>query len=462
MNGRRSQQPNLEAVNREIDRTFHRNLRSLDSQEEIEIENMAEQERVFKDYFSPLANPTTSCIVLPDTNAANFELKPSVLNCLPNFYGLDKEDPYNHLNDFYAICATFKYPNFSAENVRLRLFPFSLKDRAKSWLNSLEPGSIRTWDQMVEKFLSKYFPVHKTNAIRKEIANFTQKEGEHLYESWERFNSILLRCPHHGFEKWRLCQFFQDGLTPQNRCLIDATSGGKLMSKSAAEIWEFFQTMSDNSQQWDWSNQNERRKGGLYEVQSATPNPELKEVKAVIEGLSRQIATLVAGNHHETFDRNQHDQHGFLNPTHQSHPHAADYDIFSDQVNSLNLTRKPPTYNPYSNTYNPGWRDHPNFSWSQGNQQGGLASQVPQPAFKQFNSNFQQPKPWEEAIQKLTKSTQVVLDQHSQAITELQHEMRTNHTSQSQSISNIEKMMGQLASTIQNLATNIEIGKFPS
>ena len=131
MNGRRSQQPNLEAVNREIDRTFHRNLRPLDSQEEIEIENMAEQERVFKDYFSPLANPTTSCIVLPDTNAANFELKPSVLNCLPNFYGLDKEDPYNHLNDFYAICATFKYPNFSAENVRLRLFPFSLKDRAK-------------------------------------------------------------------------------------------------------------------------------------------------------------------------------------------------------------------------------------------------------------------------------------------------------------------------------------------
>ena len=40
--------------------------------------------------------------------------------------------------------------------------------------------------------------------------------------------------------------------------------------------------------------------------------------------------------------------------------------------------------------------------------------------------------------------------------------MRTNHASHSQSISNIEKMIGQLASTVQNLVTNIEKGKFPS
>src|SRR5262249_48233221 len=26
--------------------------------------------------------------------------------------------------------------------------------------------------------------------------------------------------------------------------------------------------------------------------------------------------------------------------------------------------QRPPHNNPYSNTYNPGWRNHPNFSWS--------------------------------------------------------------------------------------------------
>jgi hypothetical protein len=32
--------------------------------------------------------------------------------------------------------------------IRLKLFPFSLKDKAKTWLQNLRPGSIRTWDEM--------------------------------------------------------------------------------------------------------------------------------------------------------------------------------------------------------------------------------------------------------------------------------------------------------------------------
>ena len=55
-----------------------------------------------------------------------------MLNCLPIFYGLENEDPFNHLNDFHAVCQTFKYDNFSDDDFKLRLFPFSLKDRARS------------------------------------------------------------------------------------------------------------------------------------------------------------------------------------------------------------------------------------------------------------------------------------------------------------------------------------------
>ena len=65
-----------------------------------------------------------------------------------------------------------------------------------------------------------------------------------------------------------------------------------------------------------------------------------------------------------------------------------------------------------SNTYNPGWRDHLNFSWSQGFQQNGLAApaspmqqipQVPQasqPLFRPYNQNqnYAQPRPWEDSF----------------------------------------------------------------
>ena len=109
-----------------------------------------------------------------------------------------------HIKEFLDICTTFQFQNFSDESVRLRLFPFSLKDKVKAWLNSLPSNSITSWDQLISKFLSKFFPMSKTNALRREIADFRQAEGEQFYMCWERFKDLLLRCPHHGFKLWRL------------------------------------------------------------------------------------------------------------------------------------------------------------------------------------------------------------------------------------------------------------------
>ena len=105
----------------------------------------------------------------PNVAARSFELKASTLNYLPSFYGLKNEDPYNYLNDFHVVCQTFRYENFLDENVKFRLFPFSLKDKARSWFNILSANSITSWEQMVIKFLNKYFPVYKTNVVGREI-----------------------------------------------------------------------------------------------------------------------------------------------------------------------------------------------------------------------------------------------------------------------------------------------------
>ena len=58
------------------------------------------------------------------------------------------------------------------------MFTFSLKDKVKAWLNSLLPVSITTWDELSNKFLTKFFPMSKTNALRREITDFYQSEGE--------------------------------------------------------------------------------------------------------------------------------------------------------------------------------------------------------------------------------------------------------------------------------------------
>ena len=156
--------------------------------------------KTLRELFSPITTNLPSCIVLPATTTAHFELKPQIIHLLPTFYRLDREDPYMHVKDFHEICATCKFQNFTDDSVRLRLFPFSLKDKAKAWLNSLSLGSITSWELLVTKFLSKIFPMAKTNALRRKIADFYQDEQEKFYESWERLKDLILKCPHHGFE----------------------------------------------------------------------------------------------------------------------------------------------------------------------------------------------------------------------------------------------------------------------
>ena len=77
------------------------------------------------------------------------------------------------------------------------LFSFSLKSKAKNWLNSFPSNSITTRDSLAHKFLAKYFLPAKIVRMRNNNMNFLQMEIESMYEAWERFKDLLRKCPHH-------------------------------------------------------------------------------------------------------------------------------------------------------------------------------------------------------------------------------------------------------------------------
>ncbi|KAI3795158.1 hypothetical protein L1987_37807 [Smallanthus sonchifolius] len=142
---------------------------------------------------------------------------------------------------------TFKIRDATDDAIRLRLFPFSLWDRARAWLLSLPPRSISTWDQMAAKFLEKYFPPEKTSKLRARILSFQPDDGETIYEAWERFKELMRKVPHHGLLKWQQCETFYNGLEMTGKQLIDAYAGGDIGTKTPQEAYDLLEKVAANS-----------------------------------------------------------------------------------------------------------------------------------------------------------------------------------------------------------------------
>ena len=104
-----------------------------------------------------------SAIRRPPIQAYNLKLKGVTLQMLHNiqFHGLLSENPNVHLTSFIEVCDTIKYNGVTEEALRLRLFPLSFSDRAKHWLTSQPSDSITSWNDLMQKFLTKIFPPAK-------------------------------------------------------------------------------------------------------------------------------------------------------------------------------------------------------------------------------------------------------------------------------------------------------------
>jgi len=60
----------------------------------------------------------------------------------------------------------------------------------------------------------------------------------------ERFRDLLRRTPTHGFSEPIQMNLFKDGLRPQTKQLLDASTGGKIKLKTLEEATELIENMS--------------------------------------------------------------------------------------------------------------------------------------------------------------------------------------------------------------------------
>jgi len=159
------------------------------------------------------------------------------------FHGLPNEDPYAHLGTYIEICNTIRLAGVPEDAIRLSLFSFSLSGEAKRWLHSYKGNSLKTWDEMVEKFLKKYFPESKTIEGKAAISSFHHFPDESLSKALERFRGLLRKTPTHGFSEPIQLNIFIDGLRPQSKQLLDTSTGGKIKLKTPKEAMYLIENM---------------------------------------------------------------------------------------------------------------------------------------------------------------------------------------------------------------------------
>ncbi|XP_060962179.1 uncharacterized protein LOC133032300 [Cannabis sativa] len=303
-------------------------------------------------------------IVRPEIQAPQFELKPvmfQMLQTMGQFSGMPTKDPHLDLRSFLEVSDSFKIQGVSEEVLRLKLFPFLLRDRARSWLNTLPPDSVTNWNDLAEKFLRKYFPPTRNAKFRSEIMSFQQLEDESTSDAWERLKELLRKCPHHGISHCILMETFYNGLNAASRMVLDASANGAILSKSYNEAFEILETIASNNYQWSNTRaQTSRKVLGVLEVDAIT-------------ALTTQMASMTNVLKNLSFGNSKNIQ-----------PAAA---IQSDDVSCLfcgggHVFKKCPSspesvcymgnqnFNrnngAFSKSYNQAWKNHPNLSWGWG------------------------------------------------------------------------------------------------
>ncbi|GJZ84052.1 reverse transcriptase domain-containing protein [Tanacetum coccineum] len=222
-------------------------------------------------------------IVVLEINANNFEIKHGLLNLVQNkqFFRHNKEDPRAHIRYFNKITSTMKFPNVLSTSVKLMLFPFSLEGAARIWLEKEPPQSILTWDDLVSKFINKFFPPSKTTNLRNEITRFQQRFDESFYEAWDRFNDLLRACPHHGFSELHQLDTFYNALNSNDQDSLNSAAGGNFLDKMPRECLKIIESKSKV--------RNSRSKPVVAKVSTSTStsgiSPDVSELKDMVKAL---------------------------------------------------------------------------------------------------------------------------------------------------------------------------------
>ncbi|GKB46988.1 hypothetical protein Tco_0897741 [Tanacetum coccineum] len=192
---------------------------------------MADQ-RTMADLLRAPTEGYAEVIVVPPILAEHFELKYSLINMMTSdqFFGLEKENPHDHIRWFNKITSTIKYKDVPNHAIKLMLFPFSLAGAARRWL---------------------------------------KKELPHL----------LHACPHHGFTELHQLDTFYNALNPSDQDSLNSVADGNLLERSTQDVLTIIENKSKV--------RNSRNKSVVSQVKSNDGNSSSSDIAKLTHAVNQ-------------------------------------------------------------------------------------------------------------------------------------------------------------------------------
>ncbi|GKB59297.1 reverse transcriptase domain-containing protein [Tanacetum coccineum] len=255
------------------------------SLEESPVVTMADQ-RTMAELLRAPTEGYAEAIVVPPILAEHFELKHSLINMMTSdqFFGLEKDNPHDHIRWFNKITSTIKYKDVPNSAIKLMLFPFSLAGAARRWLEKEPPRSILTWEDLVSKFINEFFPPSRTTNLRNEISNFQQKFDESFHEAWDRYKDLLRACPHHGFTELHQLDTFYNALNPADQDSLNSAAGGNLLERRIQDVLRIIENKSKV--------RNSRNKSIVSQVKSSDGNSSSSDIAKLTHAVNQQTSVV--------------------------------------------------------------------------------------------------------------------------------------------------------------------------
>ena len=105
------------------------------------------------------------------------------------FSGDDNRSTWEHISQYIAQFGEVG----SSKSLPVRMFSLSLTGTVFSWFSSLTPNSIRSWDELEQKFHDHFYNGdHETKLT--DLTSVGQGRDESIQEYFKKFKDIKNRC----------------------------------------------------------------------------------------------------------------------------------------------------------------------------------------------------------------------------------------------------------------------------